>query len=51
MGRDKSWDGYDQDIQGCAMEVNNRFANIAHYRLLDWQIVKALVWTELTGYK
>ena len=49
MARDKSWDSYDADIRTYVAEVNRRFANVTHYKLLDWRIIKAIVWTEVMG--
>ncbi|NHZ95199.1 LysM peptidoglycan-binding domain-containing protein [Massilia sp. CCM 8734] len=40
------WDFYDCDIQAAVNEYNSHLSGTPGYQLLDWQLIKAMVWTE-----
>jgi hypothetical protein len=44
--KDKKWHEYDSDIQLAVNEFNRHLANTKGYVLLDWRLIKAMVWTE-----
>lgn len=43
---DPKWDIYDCEIQAAVNEYNQHLNNVAGYRPLDWQLIKAMIWTE-----
>lgn len=40
------WDVYDCKIQLTVNEFNRHLSGVAGYRPLDWQLIKAMLWTE-----
>lgn len=44
-----AWDAYDCDIMLIANEFNRHLANTPGFKVLNWQIIKAMVWTETGG--
>lgn len=40
------WDAYDCEIQMAVNEFNRHLSGTAGYRPLDWQLIKAMLWTE-----
>lgn len=46
---DAKWDEYDCDIVRAVSEFNRHLINTKGYYPLDWQLVKAMVWTETGG--
>jgi len=40
------WSLYDCEIKIAVSEFNQHLANTAGYRQLDWQLIKAMLWTE-----
>jgi len=47
--KDPAWDGYDCDIQRIVNEFNTFLARTHGFALLDWKLIKAMVWTESGG--
>jgi len=43
---DVNWSFWDCEIQKAVEEFNAHLLGTAGYRLLDWQIIKAIIWTE-----
>jgi hypothetical protein len=43
---DKKWGEYDCEIRVAVNEINTHLARSAGYVPLDWQLIKAMVWTE-----
>jgi hypothetical protein len=43
---DDSWNVYDCEIRMAVGEYNSHLQNTTSYRLLDWRLIKAMVWTE-----
>jgi len=43
---DAKWNVYDCDIQVAVNEINRHLSGTTGYRLLDWQLIKAMVWVE-----
>jgi len=46
---DSRWHEYDCDIQRLVSQFNRHLADTAGYIRLDWQYIKAMVWTESGG--
>jgi hypothetical protein len=46
---DSRWHAYDCDIQRIVSQFNRHLAGTAGYVPLDWQFIKAMVWTESGG--
>lgn len=46
---DSTWQDYDCDIQRIVSQFNRHLSGIAGYIPLDWQLIKAMVWTESGG--
>src|ERR1700739_3964497 len=46
---DDRWHEYDCDIQRVVREFNNHLSGQSGYRSLDWQVIKAMIWTESGG--
>ena len=40
------WDVYDCEIQLAISEIDRHLSGVAGYRPLDWQLIKAMAWTE-----
>lgn len=43
---DSKWNTWDCEIQMAVNEYNRHLAGTAGYRSLDWQLIKAMTWTE-----
>jgi hypothetical protein len=43
---DAEWNVYDCEIQMAVNEFNGHLSGQSGYRPLDWQFIKAIVWTE-----
>lgn len=43
---DAKWSAYDCEIQMALGEFNRHLNSTAGYRQLDWQLIKAMLWTE-----
>jgi hypothetical protein len=43
---DARWDSHDCEIRVAVGEFNRHLNGVAGYSPLDWQIIKAMVWTE-----
>jgi hypothetical protein len=41
-----AWDVYDCDIQAAVNEYNRHLSSTPGYSALDWQLIKAMLWTE-----
>lgn len=44
---DPHWNDYDEIIKTEVAAYNNKFSTTTGYKPLDWQLVKAMVWTEV----
>lgn len=44
--RNPEWDAYDGEIRAAVDEFNRHLSGTVGYRPLDWQLVKAMLWTE-----
>lgn len=47
---DVKWNAYDCEIQMAVNEFNQHLADTPNYMPLDWQLIKAMVWTETGGH-
>ena len=43
---DKAWDAYDCEVQTAVSEYNSHLGGTSGYSALDWQLIKAMLWTE-----
>lgn len=43
---DPAWNAYDCEIRMAVGEFNSHLTGTAGYRQLDWQLIKAMLWTE-----
>jgi hypothetical protein len=43
---DPAWDAYDCEIQLAVGDFNRHLNGVATYQLLDWQLIKAMLWVE-----
>lgn len=43
---DAKWDMYDCDVQSAVNEFNRHLSSTSGYSSLDWQLIKAMLWTE-----
>lgn len=46
---DRRWHAYDCDIQAAVNRFNRHLTGTPNYHLLDWRMIKAMVWTESGG--
>lgn len=45
----RAWDAYDLTIQAEVEGYNSRFAGTQGYTLVDWKLIKAMLWSESGG--
>ncbi len=47
--KDDAWDGYDELVRKEVDSYNLRFGNTLGYKVVDWHILKAVLWVESGG--